>query len=67
MAAGPAGPYRDRMLTPPEGLPLHALAEALGRCWGLTVASAEYRPVGWGSQHWEVTGTGLVGRIAAGR
>jgi len=46
------------MLTPPEGLPVNVLTETLGRWWGLAVASAEYRPVGWGSHHWEVTGTG---------
>ena len=43
------------MLTPPDGLPEAALAAALGRWWGMTVASAEYRPVGWGSHHWAVT------------
>ena len=43
------------MLTPPPGLPESALAAALERGWGLTVASMAYRPVGWGSHHWEVT------------
>jgi hypothetical protein len=27
---------------------------ALARGWGLAVTSMEYRPVGWGSHHWEV-------------
>src|SRR5260221_10953113 len=42
------------MLTPPEDLPEAALVSALGRRWGLKVASMEYRAVGWGSHHWEV-------------
>ena len=44
------------MLTPPEGLPEDLLAAVLARGWGLTVTSLAYRPVGWGSHHWEVTG-----------
>jgi hypothetical protein len=55
MAAAPAGPYRGPMLTPPDGLPEAALAAALGRWWGMSVVTAEYRPVGWGSHHWAVT------------
>ncbi len=55
MAIAPADPYRGRMLTPPDDLPEAALAAALGRWWGVAVASAEYRPVGWGSHHWAVT------------
>jgi hypothetical protein len=43
------------MLTPPDGLPGAVLAAALARWWGMTVASAEYLPVGWGSHHWAVT------------
>jgi spectinomycin phosphotransferase len=43
------------MLTPPDGLPDAALVAALGRWWGMTVAAAEHRPVGWGSHHWAVT------------
>jgi spectinomycin phosphotransferase len=43
------------MLTPPDGLPGAVLAAALERSWGLAVTSMEYRPVGWGSHHWEVT------------
>src|SRR6202034_3158207 len=42
------------MLTPPDGLPGTVLASALERSWGLAVASMQYRPVGWGSHHWEV-------------
>ena len=45
------------MLTPPDGLPEAVLVRALGRWWGVAVASMEYRPVGWGSHHWEVTDT----------
>jgi hypothetical protein len=42
------------MLTPPADLPEAALVQALGRWWGLAVASMKYRAVGWGSHHWEV-------------
>jgi hypothetical protein len=42
------------MLTPPDDLPAAALVPALGRWWGMAVASMEYRAVGWGSHHWEV-------------
>jgi hypothetical protein len=45
------------VLTPPDGLPEAVLVPALGRWWGVAVASIEYRPVGWGSHHWEVTDT----------
>ena len=45
------------MLTPPDGLPEAELVRALERWWGLAVASMTYRPVGWGSHHWEVTDT----------
>lgn len=42
------------MLTPPDaGLPSATLIAALERAWGMSVASIEYRPVGWGSHHWE--------------
>lgn len=43
------------MLTPPDGLPEDLLADVLARGWGLTVTSLAYRPVGWGSHHWEIT------------
>lgn len=46
------------MLSPPDDLTLDALASALARRWELTAASMTYRPVGWGSHHWEVTDTG---------
>jgi Phosphotransferase enzyme family len=42
------------MLTPPDGLPEVVLVSVLERSWGMTVASMEYRAVGWGSYHWEV-------------
>ena len=42
------------MLTPPDGLPTAALVSALGRWWGMAVASMEYRAIGWGRHHWEV-------------
>ncbi|MDI1463208.1 phosphotransferase [Catellatospora sp. KI3] len=42
------------MLTPPDDLPDDLLRDVLAREWGLTAASADYRPVGWGSHHWEV-------------
>jgi Phosphotransferase enzyme family len=43
--------------TPPKDLPGETLVLALERHWDLAVASLSYRAVGWGSQHWEVTGT----------
>lgn len=46
--------YRGQMLTPPDGLPETTLVSALGRSWGMAVASMQYRAVGWGSHHWEV-------------
>jgi len=45
------------MLTAPGGLPPAALAAALERSWGMTVASIAYRPVGWGSHHWKAVDT----------
>jgi hypothetical protein len=42
------------MLAPPDDLAETVLASALGRWWGMTVASMQYRAVGWGSHHWEV-------------
>ena len=44
------------MLTPPADLPEAALVQALTESWGMSVTSARYRPVGWGSHHWEVIG-----------
>ena len=46
------------MLTPPDGLGENAVAAVLGREWQLTVASMNYRPVGFGSYHWAVTEPG---------
>lgn len=43
------------MLSPPEDLPEDLLTTALTRQWGLAVAAAAYRPVGFGSHHWAVT------------
>ena len=57
VARPPDRPYRGHVLTPPDGLPEAALTRALERWWGLAAASMTYRPVGWGSHHWEVTDT----------
>ena len=43
------------MLTRPDQLSDAALAQALGAGWGITPATVEYRAVGYGSHHWEVT------------
>lgn len=43
------------MLSPPPGLDEAALPAALASGWGLRAAAAVYRPVGFGSHHWEVT------------
>ena len=44
------------MLTPPDaGLPPAQLDAAVERSWGITVTSIGYRPVGWGSHHWEAS------------
>ncbi len=43
------------MLTPPAGLPEAALRPVLERGWGIRAVSVQYRPVGWGSHHWEVS------------
>ena len=45
------------MLTPPAGRAEAALVAALAQGWGLAVTALEYRPVGWGSHHWDVTDT----------
>jgi spectinomycin phosphotransferase/16S rRNA (guanine(1405)-N(7))-methyltransferase len=50
--------YGDGVLTPPADLDDDALVEALADGWGLAVATLTYRPVGWGSHHWEVAGDG---------
>lgn len=43
------------MLTPPPDLSEAALAQVLGTSWGVVAASVEYRAVGAGSHHWQVT------------
>jgi spectinomycin phosphotransferase/16S rRNA (guanine(1405)-N(7))-methyltransferase len=45
------------VLSPPEDLSQEMLASALARAWPVSAASMTYRPVGWGSHHWEVTDT----------
>lgn len=44
------------MLSAPGDLDEEALARAVERGWGIGVARLAYRPVGWGSHHWEVAG-----------
>jgi hypothetical protein len=44
------------VLTAPRDLPDDLLASALDRGWGVAAAAVSYRPVGFGSHHWEVTG-----------
>jgi spectinomycin phosphotransferase len=46
------------VLTAPRDLDEGALACVLERAWGIRVASMTYRPVGWGSHHWEVADSG---------
>ena len=41
------------MLTPPDGLSEGMLKSALARGWDADMASMAYRPVGFGSHHWE--------------
>ena len=43
------------MLSPPQDLPEDVLVPALARAWGVTAAAMAYRPVGFGSHHWQVT------------
>jgi hypothetical protein len=46
--------------TPPTDLPDAALRTALETGWSLDAAALAYRPVGFGSHHWELTdGTGV--------
>lgn len=42
------------MLTPPDGFSENMLVSALARGWRVTPAAMTYRPVGFGSHHWEV-------------
>jgi spectinomycin phosphotransferase/16S rRNA (guanine(1405)-N(7))-methyltransferase len=43
--------------TPPADLPEPALCAALETGWSLRAATLTYRPVGFGSHHWELTDT----------
>jgi aminoglycoside phosphotransferase (APT) family kinase protein len=42
------------VLSPPDGLSEDQLLSALGTHWRLDAATVAYRPVGFGSHHWEV-------------
>ena len=42
------------MLTPPDDLSDDALSDTVDRAWGVSGGSLAYRPVGFGSHHWEV-------------
>jgi spectinomycin phosphotransferase/16S rRNA (guanine(1405)-N(7))-methyltransferase len=46
------------VLAPPDDLPGAELTAALARGWGITAATLAYRPVGWGSHHWDLTDAG---------
>jgi hypothetical protein len=46
------------VLTAPQDLDEGALACVLEQAWGIRAAGMTYRPVGWGSHHWEVAGSG---------
>ena len=46
------------MLTPPDGLSEELLGAALDRNWRVAASSMAYRPVGFGSHHWEVADSG---------
>jgi Phosphotransferase enzyme family len=52
---GARPPYGEDVLTPPEDLAPEVLVAALTHGWELTVAAMDYRAVGFGSHHWEVT------------
>jgi aminoglycoside phosphotransferase (APT) family kinase protein len=43
------------VLSPPGDLAVQTLTDELTRQWGVVVASAQYRAVGFGSHHWAVT------------
>jgi spectinomycin phosphotransferase/16S rRNA (guanine(1405)-N(7))-methyltransferase len=42
------------VLKPPDDLPDEVLATVLADAWNLSVDWLTYRPLGWGSHHWEV-------------
>jgi hypothetical protein len=46
------------VLSPPDDLREDALVAALAREWDLAVTALAYRPVGFGSHHWEAVDTG---------
>ena len=46
------------VLTPPADLTDDGLAAALHRSWGVTAPELAYRPVGFGSHHWEMADAG---------
>jgi aminoglycoside phosphotransferase (APT) family kinase protein len=46
------------VLTPPAGLPENTLGTTLAKEWGIPVKSLTYRPVGFGSHHWELVDSG---------
>jgi spectinomycin phosphotransferase/16S rRNA (guanine(1405)-N(7))-methyltransferase len=54
---GALHPYRGRVFTPPADVPEPDLRAALEDGWSLCAATLEYRPVGFGSHHWELTDT----------
>jgi hypothetical protein len=43
------------VLTPPDGLTEHDLADVLHRHWGIHARELRYAAVGWGSHHWVLT------------
>jgi spectinomycin phosphotransferase/16S rRNA (guanine(1405)-N(7))-methyltransferase len=42
------------VLTPPDDLPDDLLLDTVERAWGMSAGSVAYRPVGFGSHHWEL-------------
>jgi hypothetical protein len=44
--------------TPPDDLSEDVLVSVLAREWGLAVASMTYRPLGFGSHHWQIVDAG---------
>jgi len=46
------------VLAPPDGLSEDVLVSVLATAWGVSAASMVYRPVGFGSHHWEVVDAG---------
>jgi spectinomycin phosphotransferase/16S rRNA (guanine(1405)-N(7))-methyltransferase len=51
------------VFSPPPDLPEASLRAALDRGWSLNVVKLEYRPVGFGSHHWEARGEDGVRRF----